>query len=350
MADNEKLKEFVKDLNAVGNIRNLEKTMNEIRSLNIPESPDEALQRDIRQQQYDTAVLRYKILQEDYEKSKQPQKEKVLTEDDAEYWKRLYELENWRTKYLELTEPKEETINYGGFTFGYNRDNGEYYIKDEDEYNKALDKIYAQKSLGKITEKDESGKEITRDVLQYKHPEVERIEAKEYVMDREIAKFQLELRDIEAATIYSGNNGMALTDEQWAMADKRAGYLVSKGIEYATVLVENGFDDLAEDWEERMSLFQTAEEGGFFKKRKSLRTIRKEGYESDKTFDEYKMDKLAELASSTYGNKYEIDQFIDFYSKGFGGGVFTVEDAAAIVRWDKNILIKDRPEFKGIGE
>lgn len=323
MADNEKLKEFVKDLNAVGNIRNLEKTMNEIRSLNIPESPDEALQRDIRQQQYDTAVLRYKILQEDYEKSKQPQKEKVLTEDDAEYWKRLYELENWRTKYLELTEPKEETINYGGFTFGYNRDNGEYYIKDEDEYNKAIDIIYNQKKLGDKTIIDkQTGEEEVQDIMQYAYPETERIKQKQYLMDRQITVAELDL-------VESG------------FPPEQAQAYVGKGLEYAAILVDNGFDDIGADYEEYVSMFDT---------RKGRREARRAGIEAGRNIEDYEADKLAELAASNFSNAQEIDQFIEFYYNGFGGGAFTKDDAAAIVRWDKNIVIKDRPVFQSTGE
>lgn len=323
MADNEKLKEFVKDLNAVGNIRNLEKTMNEIRSLNIPESPDEALQRDIRQQQYDTAVLRYKILQEDYEKSKQPQKEKVLTEDDAEYWKRLYELENWRTKYLELTEPKEETINYGGFTFGYNRDNGEYYIKDEDEYNKAIDIIYNQKKLGDKTIIDkQTGEEEVQDIMQYAYPETERIKQKQYLMDRQITVAELDL-------VESG------------FRPEQAQAYVEKGLEYAAILVDNGFDDIGADYEEYVSMFDT---------RKGRREARRAGIEAGRNLEDYEADKLAELAADNFSNAQEIDQFIDFYYNGFGGGAFTKDDAAAIVRWDKNIVIKDRPVFQSTGE
>lgn len=323
MADNEKLKEFVKDLNAVGNIRNLEKTMNEIRSLNIPESPDEALQRDIRQQQYDTAVLRYKILKEDYEKSKQPQKEKVLTEDDAEYWKRLYELENWRTKYLELTEPKEETINYGGFTFGYNRDNGEYYIKDEDEYNKAIDIIYNQKKLGDKTIIDkQTGEEEVQDIMQYAYPETERIKQKQYLMDRQITVAELDL-------VESG------------FRPEQAQAYVGKGLEYAAILVDNGFDDIGADYEEYVSMFDT---------RKGRREARRAGIEAGRKIEDYEADKLAELAANNFSDAQEIDQFIDFYYNGFGGGAFTKDDAAAIVRWDKNIVIKDRPVFQSTGE
>lgn len=323
MADNEKLKEFVKDLNAVGNIRNLEKTMNEIRSLNIPESPDEALQRDIRQQQYDTAVLRYKILQEDYEKSKQPQKEKVLTEDDAEYWKRLYELENWKSKYLELMEPKEETINYGGFTFGYNRDNGEYYIKDEDEYNKAIDIIYNQKKLGDKTIIDkQTGEEEVQDIMQYAYPETERIKQKQYLMDRQITVAELDL-------VESG------------FRPEQAQAYVGKGLEYAAILVDNGFDDIGADYEEYVSMFDT---------RKGRREARRAGIEAGRKIEDYEADKLAELAASNFSNAQEIDQFIDFYYNGFGGGAFTKDDAAAIVRWDKNIVIKDRPVFQSTGE
>jgi len=323
MANGDKLREFIKN---IGNERDLQKTLNEIRALQIPESPDVIQQRNIREQQLANAKLQGEIMQWEWDQAQQPPEQKTLGEGDIEYWKlkeQKYKAGIKEQEYLDMVGGPAKSAYYGGIPIGIDPYTNDVYLNDEDKYKAAIDIIYSQKKLGDKTIIDkQTGEEKVQDIMQYAYPETERIRQKQYLMDRQITVAELDL-------VESG------------FQPEQAQAYVEKGLEYATILVDNGFDDIGSDYESYVSMFDT---------RKGRREARRKGIEAGRNLEDYEADKLTELAAANFSNSQEIDQFIDFYYNGFGGGAFTKDDAAAIVRWDKNIVIKDRPEFQQVGE